>query len=56
MFQNRSGALALTTLYYDWKKGRNLNLIQTQLGARGEVRSAAARAARGRSSSSHIKR
>ncbi|GBF95588.1 transferring glycosyl group transferase [Raphidocelis subcapitata] len=37
LFQNRSSSLALTSLYYDWKGGRNLNLIQTQLGARGEI-------------------
>jgi len=37
LLQNRSSQLALTTLYYDWPKGRNLNLIQTQLGARGEI-------------------
>ncbi|KAI8472888.1 MAG: hypothetical protein J3K34DRAFT_198117 [Monoraphidium minutum] len=37
LFQNRSGSLAMTSLYYDWKHKRNLNLIQTQLGARGEV-------------------
>lgn len=37
LFQNRSSQLALTTLYYDWPRRRNLNLIQSQLGARGEV-------------------
>jgi hypothetical protein len=37
LFQNRSSALAITNLYYDWRRGRNLNLITSQLKARGEV-------------------
>lgn len=32
LFQNRTGRLALTYLYYDWKAGANLNLIANQLG------------------------
>ena len=32
MLQNRSGSLALTTLVYDWPGGRNLNLVEEQLG------------------------
>lgn len=31
--QNRSGALASVDLWYDWKRGYNLNLIQKQLGS-----------------------
>ena len=30
--QNRNGSLALVDLYYEWKKGRNANLIHKQLG------------------------
>lgn len=30
--QNRNGSLALVDLYYEWKKGRNANLIHRQLG------------------------
>lgn len=30
--QNRSGSLALVDLYYEWGKGRNANLIHSQLG------------------------
>ncbi|BDA44768.1 Uncharacterized protein At4g14100 [Coccomyxa sp. Obi] len=30
--QNRSGSLALVDLYYEWSKGRNANLIHSQLG------------------------
>lgn len=30
--QNRSGSLALVDLYYEWQKGRNANLIHSQLG------------------------
>jgi hypothetical protein len=30
--QNRNGSLALVDLYYEWKKGRNANLIHSQLG------------------------
>lgn len=37
LFQNRSSRLALTQLHYDWPKRRNLNVIQSQLGARGEI-------------------
>jgi len=35
--QNRSHSLALTQLYYDWPKQRNLNIITSQLGVRGTV-------------------
>lgn len=30
--QNRIGSLALVDLYYEWSKGRNANLIHSQLG------------------------
>lgn len=30
--QNRTGRLALVDLYYEWGKGRNANLIHSQLG------------------------
>ncbi|EIE21544.1 hypothetical protein COCSUDRAFT_17537 [Coccomyxa subellipsoidea C-169] len=30
--QNRSGSLALVDLYYEWQRGRNANLIHSQLG------------------------
>ena len=30
--QNRTGSLALVDLYYEWNKGRNANLIHSQLG------------------------
>jgi len=33
MFQNRTGKLALVDLYYEWGKGRNANLIHSQLGS-----------------------
>ncbi|CAI5535824.1 unnamed protein product [Closterium sp. Naga37s-1] len=33
LFQNRSGRLALTELWYDWPGGRNLNAIRPQLSA-----------------------
>ncbi|KAL6952961.1 hypothetical protein U1Q18_041990, partial [Sarracenia purpurea var. burkii] len=29
---NRSGTLQKVDLWYDWPKGRNFNIIQTQLG------------------------
>jgi hypothetical protein len=29
--QNRTGRLALVDLYYEWGKGRNANLIHSQL-------------------------
>lgn len=32
LLQNRTGSLALTELYYDFTGGRNLNIIQNQLG------------------------
>lgn len=35
LFQNRSGALALTELYYDAKRGANLNVVREQLGGPG---------------------
>lgn len=37
LFSNRSGSLSITHLFYDWRHKRNLNLIQTQLAAHGEV-------------------
>ncbi|WIA20975.1 hypothetical protein OEZ85_005312 [Tetradesmus obliquus] len=37
LFQNRTNKLALTTLYYDWKLGANLNIIANQLGKAGTV-------------------
>lgn len=37
LFQNRTDSLALVDLYYAWQKGRNLNLIRSQLGAKGVV-------------------
>lgn len=33
LFQNRSDALALVDLYYDWPNGRQLSVIRSQLGA-----------------------
>ncbi|CAI5992072.1 unnamed protein product [Closterium sp. NIES-64] len=33
LFQNRSGRLALTELWYDWPGGRNMNAIRPQLSA-----------------------
>jgi hypothetical protein len=32
-----AGNLALIHLYYDWPKGRNMNLIRPQLGVRGTL-------------------
>jgi hypothetical protein len=32
LFQNRSDALALVDLYYDWPNGRQLSVIRSQLG------------------------
>ena len=37
LFQNRTSSLALVDLYYDWRAGKNLNLIRSQLGAHGTV-------------------
>jgi hypothetical protein len=37
MLQNRTDNLALVTLYYDWKLKANLNIIASQLGARGTI-------------------
>lgn len=33
LFQNRTDALALVDLYYDWPNGRQLSIIRTQLGS-----------------------
>ncbi len=33
LFQNRTDRLALTTLYYDVKRGVNVNVVASQLGA-----------------------
>ncbi|KAG0590149.1 hypothetical protein KC19_1G076300 [Ceratodon purpureus] len=33
MYQNRSGKLSMIDLWYDFPNGRNLNLIQNQLGS-----------------------
>jgi hypothetical protein len=37
MLQNRTDNLALVTLFYDWKLKANLNIIASQLGARGTI-------------------
>ncbi|CAM6042837.1 unnamed protein product [Sphagnum compactum] len=34
LYQNSTGKLAIVDLWYDWPGGRNLNLIQHQLGKR----------------------
>ncbi|GAX74827.1 hypothetical protein CEUSTIGMA_g2273.t1, partial [Chlamydomonas eustigma] len=37
LFQNRSNSLAIVDLFYDWTGGRNLNIIGSQLGAKGTI-------------------
>ena len=37
LLQNLTERLALTELFYEFPKGRNLNLIRSQLGAHGTV-------------------
>lgn len=42
LFQNRSGALAITELYYDHRRGLNLNVIRPQLGGSSPANDSAA--------------